>query len=320
MPERDALDLHPPASRRRGGRMLPITLLLVALAAGMGWWWFLQRTVAPPPSPPIPSAAPADVPEPAPASGSTAGAMPPETAASAPQHPLTALEPVDTPLPALADADKHVEQLLIGLLGRDKVFGFLQTEGFIRRVVATVDNLGRSGAAARLWPLNPTPGQFQVQEQGQVSTIAAANAARYGPVLSFAEAVPLEPAVRLYTRLYPLFQQAYEELGYPGRHFNDRLVNVLDHLLRTPEPQGPLQLTLLEVRGEMADPRPWVRYEYTDATLQSLSSGQKILLRIGPENRRRAKLLIMRLRGLVATGAIPAQGAATTTSSPGAPR
>jgi len=315
MPERDTLDLHPPASRQRGGRTLLTALLLVALAAGMGWWWFLQRTVAPPPSPPAASTAPVDLPAPAPAS--PAGAMPPGTAASAPLHPLTALEPADTPLPALADADKHVEQLLIGLLGRDKVFGFLQTEGFIRRVVATVDNLGRSSAAARLWPVNPTAGKFQVQDQGPVATITDANAARYAPLLGFAEAVPLEPAVRLYARLYPLFQQAYEELGYPGLHFNDRLVAVLDHLLRTPEPRGPLQVRLLEVRGEMADPRPWVRYEFTDATLQALSSGQKILLRMGPENRQRARLLLTRLRALVATGSISAQEAAG--KAPGTP-
>ena len=48
-------------------------------------------------------------------------------------------------------------------------------------------------------------------------------------------------AVALYARLYPLFQQAYEELGYPGRYFNDRLVEVIDDLLATPEPTGPVR-------------------------------------------------------------------------------
>ena len=28
----------------------------------------------------------------------------------------------------------------------------------------------------------------------------------------------------VYQRLYPLFQQSYEDLGYPGKYFNDRLV------------------------------------------------------------------------------------------------
>ena len=41
----------------------------------------------------------------------------------------------------------------------------------------------------------------------------------------------------VYERLYPLFQQAYEDLGYPGKYFNDRLVEVIDHLLQTPEAQ-----------------------------------------------------------------------------------
>ena len=46
-------------------------------------------------------------------------------------------------------------------------------------------------------------------------------------------------AAALYRRLYPLFQQAYAELGYPTGHFNDRLVEVVDHLLAAPEPTQP---------------------------------------------------------------------------------
>lgn len=103
--------------------------------------------------------------------------------------------------------------------------------------------------------MQPTPQRFLVQGE-EKAQIAPTNAGRYGALLSFAEAIPLERAVQLYSRLYPLFQQAYEELGYPGRYFNDRFVAVLDHLLQTPEPQGPLAVRLLEVRGEVADPRP----------------------------------------------------------------
>ena len=276
-----------------------LVLLAVVLAAALGWWLW-GRSADPAPTPPV-AQAPA---EPAPAPDA------PQATASTPLHPLQRV-PVDTGLPALADADASVVAALIELLGRSPVQSLLQTDGFIRRVVATVDNLPRTSAPARVWPFQPTPQRFLVQGEGEALAIAPANAARYGTVLSFAEAVPLERAVQLYARLYPLFQQAYEELGYPGRYFNDRLVAVLDHLLQTPEPAGPLRLQLLEVRGEISDPRPWVRYEFADPQLQALSSGQKMLLRLGPANTERARTVLAKLRRLVATGVAPPAAAAS---------
>lgn len=222
--------------------------------------------------------------------------------ASGPQNPVDALAPADTALPALAESDKRVAELLAELLGSDKVASFLLTEGFVRRVVATVDNLGRAQAPSRMWPVQPMPQRFAVDGEGDApTTIAATNAARYSAFLTFAEAVPLEPAVALYARMYPLFQQAYEELGYPKRYFNDRLVAVLDHLLLAPEPKSPLRVKLTPVNTDVPNLRPWVRYEFVDPALESLSSGQKILVRMGPANQARAKALLRDLRKHVAT-------------------
>jgi hypothetical protein len=77
----------------------------------------------------------------------------------------------------------------------------------------------------------------------------------------------------VYFRLYPLFQQAYEDLGYPGMYFNDRLVQVIDDLLQTPDVRGPVRLV-----------QPKVFYEYADPSLEKLSAGQKLLLRMGSAN------------------------------------
>jgi len=60
---------------------------------------------------------------------------------------------------------------------------------------------------------------------------------------------------------------------------------------------------LTEVKGDVPSTRPWVRYEFADPQLQSLSSGQKIMVRVGLENERRLKVRLKALRALVATGA-----------------
>ncbi len=159
-----------------------------------------------------------------------------------------------------------------------------------------------------MWPAHPTPQRFQTQGDGETKTISIDNGARYTPFVLFVESVDTARAASLYAKLYPLFQQAYEELGYPGRYFNDRLVAVLDHLLKTPEPAGPVQVRLTEVKGEMkgdaVSETPWLRYEFADPQLESLSAGQKILIRMGPVNERRMKTKLAEFRKLVATGAV----------------
>lgn len=294
MPDHDTAEFRPAPEGASPLPKVALAALGCAAIAGAAWWFWL-RPAEPQPAPPPPPVASAPA---APA------AAPPMPEASGPQNLVDGLAPADTALPPLAESDTRVAALLGELLGSDKVTRFLWTEGFVRRVVATVDNLGRAQAPSRMWPVQPTPERFTVEGVEGAQTIAPANAARYSAVLAFAEAVPLDAAVALYARLYPLFQQAYEEVGYPRRYFNDRLVAVLDHLLLAPEPKGPLRVKLLPVNTDVPDLRPWVRYEFADPALQALSSGQKILVRMGPANAARAKALIREVRQRVATGAV----------------
>lgn len=280
-----------------------LTILVFAAIGAGAWYWWQQRQQALPAISPTPAVA---VPAQSPAASA------PGIAAI--QHPITAAPDeaaAATPLPALAESDAWVSKALVELLGRDKVQTFLHLEGFARRVVATTDNLAREHAAPVLWPVVPTPGRFTTLDNGgeagttsaAVTRISPDNSLRYTPFVLFVESVDAAAAVRLYKRLYPLFQQAYEELGFPGRYFNDRLVAVIDLLLSTPVPPGPLDVALVEVKGPIPSVRPWVRYEFTDPALRQLSSGQKMLLRMGPVNHRRLNAKLVEIRRLISSGA-----------------
>ena len=295
MSEPERSTLNPPQESSRWG--LVVLVLVVLAGAGGAWWW--QQAQAPVVTPAAPPAVTS-----APPVAAAPPALPASEPASGPQNPVEALAPPDAALPTLAGSDDPIAQALGDLLGARDMAAFLQMDGLVRRVVATVDNLGREHTPARLWPVNPTPERFAVVGSGPVQTIGLDNAARYGALVRWIESVDMERAVALYARLYPLFQQAYEELGYPGRYFNDRLVAVIDHLLQAPEPASPVAVKLTEVKGDVPSTRPWVRYEFADPQLQSLSSGQKIMVRVGLENERRLKARLKALRALVATGAV----------------
>ncbi|MDA8521387.1 DUF3014 domain-containing protein [Acidovorax sp. NCPPB 4044] len=323
MPETDPQDFRPPSSRPAPASPLRWVVAGVAGAmavAGAAWWmgWLPPPTQMPAP---IPPASVASV-----ASGAqgAAPAPPPGAAASGPEHPV---EPEGAAAPAtVAEADAAIARSLGEWLGGERVAAMLRMDEVVRRIVVTVDNLPRAQAPAGLWPVQPAPQRFLVQavpgsaatENGAPlhATVAPANAARYAALVALAEAVPREQAVALYRQLYPLFQQTYVELGYPKGYFNDRLVAVLGHLLQTPEVHGPLNVQLTRVQGEVPSTRPWVRYEFADPHLQALSSGQKMLLRIGPENARRVKAVLADVRRRLASGDARPGAAAPAPSVP----
>jgi hypothetical protein len=170
-----------------------------------------------------------------------------------------------------------------------KLEEFFNLQDIVHRVVATVDNLPRENLPVRLMPVKPVAGWLVTTGKGESLALSPENAARYGPYVRLAETVPTGPLVAVYEHFYSLFQQQYEELGYPGKYFNDRLVEVIDHLLATPGVQGPVRLT-----------QPKVLYQFADPKLEGLSAGQKILMRMGGENAAKMKAKLREIRDALA--------------------
>lgn len=269
------------------GKLTAIAVSLLTVAGVAALYWYQQQGRQPAPAPRAeapPVAEPA-----APASAPSVGV----------RHPLDpALAASAAPVAALGEADAW-RQALGELTSPAAVLRFFRTDDFARRVVVTVDNLARAHAAPAMWPLNPTPGRYSVSGSGDERVVAPTNAARYAPLVATLVAVDSRRAAALYARLYPQLQKAYEAAGYPGRYFNDRVVEVIDHLLTTPDADEPVAITLTEVKGELPSAQPWLRYEFADPALQGLSAGQKLLLRVGPEHRRALKQKIGELRTLI---------------------
>ncbi len=178
----------------------------------------------------------------------------------------------------------------IPVLGRT-LDPFLVPKNIVRHTVVTIDNLPRKKTAVQMWPVKPIGGELAATREDNTEefTLSAANYARYEPVISVLRNVDSAQLATLYKQYYPLFQEAYVSLGYPDRYFNDRLVEVIDHLLATPDVPGPIRLK-----------RPSVNFEFVDAELEGLSSGQKLLIRMGSANAAVVKDKLRELRKAIA--------------------
>ncbi len=243
-------------------------LVVVAVAGFALWYRFLFH--------PAENAPPAVVAKPAAAPAATQPAV---------SNPMPAAATGSEALPALNDSDPMVQESLTSVLGHPTIEALLVPQNIVRHIVVTVDNLPRHKVAVELRPVKATAGQTAVSTQGDLTMLSDANFERYTTFVHAVQAADVKALAALYQRLYPLFQQAYEDLGYPGKYFNDRLVEVIDHLLETPEVAGPIQLE-----------QPRVFYTYADTGLEGRSAGQKLLIRMGPANARIIKAKLREFR------------------------
>ena len=273
-------------SGARPGWVIPV-IALTAVAVVIGWFWLRD------PKPPAPVAVAEPVEAVAPAEEPSI------------QHPLDdgATPPSDAPvpLPALGDSDAPLLVEFATLASPDAVSSWIVPNGIVRRLVATVDNMPRTQVSEKVRALRPVP-EAIIVERSPIDTatgeerivLSTANYARYDSAVKLLSGMDMKQVGLLYRSYYPLFQQAYEDLGYPGRYFNDRLVAVIDHLLETPIPAEPPALV-----------QPKAMYEFADVGLEERSAGQKMLIRMGPQHAAVVKKRLTELRAQITQGPQP---------------
>jgi hypothetical protein len=278
-----------PRSRRR--RRARWVLVLLAICAAVALWsivWQPQTVSQLPVASAPPPAAPA----------------PPAETGSA-RYPI---ESTAASLPPLDASDAAVLAALNALFGGGKLAGLIEPRDLVRNVVVTIDNLPRKGLPSQKLPIRPVAGSFGTASVNGGLVIGEANALRYAPYVRLLETVDATRLVQLYAAFYPLFQQAYRELGYPNAHFNDRLVEAIDVVLATPEPPATIAVV-----------QPKIFYEFADARLEQLPAGQKLMLRIGRDHAMSVNERLREIRALlVAQGANASATAVPSLLSTGA--
>ena len=86
-----------------------------------------------------------------------------------------------------------------------------------------------------------------------------------------------------------MFQEAFAEIGYPNRNFDEVVVRAIDNVLNAQTAEGPFQLV-----------KPKVMYVYADASIESMTPVEKQLLRMGPQNAEKLKVALVQYREALA--------------------
>ncbi|MCF7512711.1 DUF3014 domain-containing protein [Pseudoalteromonas sp. L23] len=188
------------------------------------------------------------------------------------------VEPVEpeVTLPPLSQSDTEIKEAVSNYLSNQAV-KLLADDDVIRRTVVYVDNLAKGKVAENHAPVVKPQDSFSVIDDDIIITDPNSYE-RYTPYVAMFDTMSTAQVVRLYDQYKPLFEEAYEEIGYEGDAFNGTLTDAIDELLATPIPDTALPLV-----------KDSVTYKYAYAEWEQLSPAQKQFLRMGPENMKKVK-------------------------------
>jgi len=180
------------------------------------------------------------------------------------------VEPIDVPL---KESDGYIRDLVGTLSSDPRLFEWIKTDHIIKKFVAAVDNIANGLSPRKQITFFEPKGEFLAEKKGDEFIIDEDSYKRYNPVANAFSSLKTKETVELYHKFEPLVQEAYKELGYPEKDFNQTLQRAMKELLAVPIVERDIELI-----------RKLKSFELKDPELEGMSQAQKHLFRMGPEN------------------------------------
>ena len=250
-----------------------IILLIILVVA----WFYLGKPETPQPAPlPQPTVTATATAQPTPSPLPTAATPVEEVIAT----PIPA--PTATP-PILNNSDQHVQNNVRKLNQGEQLLKLLTGDEILRKIVRAVHQLSEGNVVKQYRPIKSPAGLFRADKisEGDAETLATysaleANTGRYDNYVAIIDNLDPSIIASLYRTYSPLLEQAYGELGLNKGSFDEALKKSIDLLLATPNVQDNYLLV-----------RPSVMYRFADPSFERLPNAQKLMIRIGKDNRKK---------------------------------
>lgn len=186
-------------------------------------------------------------------------------------------------IPPLDESDIEVKQVLSEFY-TPQLLNLIVNDDIIRRVVVFVDNLAQGKLAQKHTPFIKPLEPFTAVED-DILTISPQSYQRYDVYVDLFTQIPPKQAIALYQQYSVLFDEAYQEIGYPDKPFTGTMREAIDVILTTPVVTGNVPLIAQSVT-----------YKFAYSEWEQLPAAQKQLLRMGPKNLKKLKAALKRIK------------------------
>ncbi|ABV34941.1 conserved hypothetical protein [Shewanella sediminis HAW-EB3] len=194
-------------------------------------------------------------------------------------------QPEIEPLPTLEESDSFVHDKTVVMADGMAIEPMLVEKDLVRHFVVFVDNLAQGELARKVSPLKGPERVFTVSEITNKTYLNPDSYHRYDLYADFVANLNEVQLADTYKELTPLLSEAFEELGYGDMSFNERMLEAIDIMLAAPIIEQPIELDGVSVN-----------YQFVDPQLEALPNAQKLLVRMGPENSKKVKAALRRLK------------------------
>lgn len=193
-------------------------------------------------------------------------------------------------LPSLAESDNWLKQQMLDMVIDLSASELLMNSDLISNFVVFVDNAAQGDLATKFSPLKEPNDSFKAvvidsSAKELEYQLDEANFHRYDLHARFIESFSGQQSLDFYTKVKPIINEAYQQLGYEEDDFDDKLVTTIDLLLATPPAETSTTLVT-----------PSAMYEYKNSDLESLYPIQKLLVRMGPTNQQKVQNALRRFK------------------------
>lgn len=206
--------------------------------------------------------------------------VPAPIAAQAPAAPIAApvvteVQPKIPPAPVVSEetGDQYARESIDAVNGGKALAQFVAGDYVVERAVAIIDALRRGEVPYKLLPVGKPSTTFPISDNGLRVTLDTAGFSRYDGFAQWVGGLDTPALISLLNDYERTATQALTRMGVTDFDIRSALLAATTQILSTPQVAVDAELMRREAN--------WV---YMDPELEALSSLQKQVLRMGPEN------------------------------------
>lgn len=189
--------------------------------------------------------------------------------------PVTEVQPKIPPAPVVSEetGDQYARESIDAVNGGKALAQFVAGDYVVERAVAIIDALRRGEVPYKLLPVGKPSTTFPISDNGLRVTLDTAGFSRYDGFAQWVGGLNTPALVSLLNDYEMIATQALTRMGVTDFDIRSAVLAATTQILSTPQVAVDAELMRREAN--------WV---YMDPELEALSSLQKQVLRMGPEN------------------------------------
>ena len=205
----------------------------------------------------------------------------------------TEVQPKTPPAPVVTEetGDRYARESIDAVNGGKALAQFVAGDYVVERAVAIIDALRRGEVPYKLLPVGKPSTTFPISDDGLRVTLDAAGFDRYDGFAQWVGGLDTTALVSLLNDYEMIATQALTRMGVSDFDIRSAVLAATTQILSTPQVAVDAELMRREAN--------WI---YIDPELEALSSLQKQVLRMGPENADIIQQKAREIRGVLLDG------------------